>query len=712
MKQFKIVLSALFLSSILSACSNPLGSHENYSKIDDGFLSVGIKAQDEAIHILKNELSEVTLHYIEENGIYAKSCELLEVKNFSVVTPCVCENKICKTQIKPHQDFIGEGSFSYFFTDNYNVKGSVGTYSLIVSSTNSAPTLNAISNKVVKANEVLSVALEGSDTDSELSCSSFTAQSLSEDIIPSANLTILGQYPYCLLSIQSLPNVKGPSQITVSLKDGVGALAKTIFTQFFVTVTNPPSSPSTLVATKDSSHIKLSWNNPTSGALPITYNLYRKTASSAYELIETNLPSPSYVDENVDVGVKYFYSISATNSDGHSNHSNEVEAKLIAPFQISNIASSSSVILSWASTVGAESYDVYVGSAPNDYQTVLSNQSSPLALTGLSAGSTYYIKVKAKNFFTSVDSSEVVVSPVNSVSNLAISINSTDSLILNWSAALGATNYSVQYGSDLNLMTSTISCSSFPCTISGIGPGGYFFQVISSNNIGFGSSQTSAAASAEAIGSFSITNASSEALSLTKGSVSIDWSTATGATSYDVVYNINAGADIVVNTSSNSYSLSNLDSGSTFSFKVVAKNAYGSVSSSQDSITVLGLFSESLSFTNSLDYTADSDVELSSGSATLISKSAVMQKTYDGSATAFDTALDEYSVKDANVTVSQDKITLSSGNSGIYITKALDRAGTTALTGLSYLTSLPLVKKLRWVKKRGMEVRYLISQAI
>jgi hypothetical protein len=184
-------------------------------------------------------------------------------------------------------------------------------------------------------------------------------------------------------------------------------------------ITTPPTAPSTpagLAATPGSGSVLLSWTAST-GTAPITYNVYRGTASGETLLTSADATA-SYTDSSVTAGTTYYYKVSATNSVGTSGLSSEVSATVIPtgtapsiPAALTATPGSGSISLSWTASSGSTpiTYTVYRGTTSGGEALL----ASAIATTGytdssVTAGITYYYEVSATNSFgTSAKSSEV-----------------------------------------------------------------------------------------------------------------------------------------------------------------------------------------------------------------------------------------------------------------------------------------------------------------
>jgi fibronectin type 3 domain-containing protein len=126
--------------------------------------------------------------------------------------------------------------------------------------------------------------------------------------------------------------------------------------------------------------------------------VYRGTVSGTYAQIATGISATSYSDATVATGTTYYYVVRAFNRTESAN-SNESIASTIGAFSISLTAalSTTSIQVTWGAATGATDYDVRYGTATGSYTTTVSSVTSPYTITGLTANTTYFIIVRARN---------------------------------------------------------------------------------------------------------------------------------------------------------------------------------------------------------------------------------------------------------------------------------------------------------------------------
>jgi fibronectin type 3 domain-containing protein len=192
-----------------------------------------------------------------------------------------------------------------------------------------------------------------------------------------------------------------------------------------------PAAPTGLAAAPGNAQVTLTWN-ASSGAT--SYHLKRSTASGA-EMQISAPTSNNFTDTRLTNGTKYFYVVSAVNSDAESANSNEVSATPTAPAAapatptgIAATGGNAQVSLTWNASAGATSYHVkrsIITGGP--FTTTLASPTATSYVdTTVTNGTAYFYVVSAVNTAgESANSAQVTATPAGAAVNVTITIDPT-----------------------------------------------------------------------------------------------------------------------------------------------------------------------------------------------------------------------------------------------------------------------------------------------
>jgi len=175
----------------------------------------------------------------------------------------------------------------------------------------------------------------------------------------------------------------------------------------------PPSPPRNLTGYSYNATACLKWEEPanTGNAQITNYRIYRGTTPSTETLYAITGNVLAYTDTNVTTGNTYYYKVTAVNTAGESDFSNEVSVNVVAPAAPSpprNLAAYSGnnkAVLSWdvpASDGGSpiKGYDIYRSTiAGSEVFYASGGNITTYTDTNVSINTMYYYKVKAVNWF-------------------------------------------------------------------------------------------------------------------------------------------------------------------------------------------------------------------------------------------------------------------------------------------------------------------------
>jgi len=261
-----------------------------------------------------------------------------------------------------------------------------------------------------------------------------------------------------------------------------------------------------LTATSGANQIALSWGASTGAT---QYQIYRGTGRSDSE---ANTPihtttGTTYTDTGLNNGTTYYYNVSATNSVGISPDCDEITAvpggtnnPPPTPTGVAASPGNAMISVSWSSSNGATSYNIYRSTASGAEGTTAIATTTGLSFdnTGLSNGTKYYYKVSATNSVgTSGQSAEVSSTPAAGgppPTPMNVSAAAGDSQVtVSYNASSGATSYNIfrstTSGGEGTTAIATTANTSF--TNTGLANGTTYFYKVSASNANGSSAQSS-----------------------------------------------------------------------------------------------------------------------------------------------------------------------------------------------------------------------------
>ena len=197
---------------------------------------------------------------------------------------------------------------------------------------------------------------------------------------------------------------------------------------------------------------------------------------------------------------------------------------------------------SWTPVASATSYDVMRATDSAFTMNAFSQNvpSTSYSVTGLSANTTYYFRVRANTAVGTGSWCDTVTASTWEVGTPTITIGTvtTTSVNISWGSAAHASTYTAQRSTDQSNWTSTcLDITTTSCNFTGLTTGlTYYFRVMAKN--GSYSSAWSATANATTlIGTPTVTYGS-----ITTTTMAFNWSAVTNATRYESQYRLNGGA--------------------------------------------------------------------------------------------------------------------------------------------------------------------------
>jgi fibronectin type 3 domain-containing protein/DNA-binding beta-propeller fold protein YncE len=178
-----------------------------------------------------------------------------------------------------------------------------------------------------------------------------------------------------------------------------------------VSATVPPLAPPTnLAAVTATNQVVLTWTG-SSGAT--SYNVERATTNGGPYAILASTSATNYTDTTIVSGTTYYYVVQAAGPGGTTSvNSSQVSSAPPTPPAPTNLVATvtnSQVVLTWAASFGATSYNVQRSTTNGGPYTILANTSATnYTDTAVFNGATYYYVIAAVNASgTSTNSSQV-----------------------------------------------------------------------------------------------------------------------------------------------------------------------------------------------------------------------------------------------------------------------------------------------------------------
>jgi fibronectin type 3 domain-containing protein len=306
-------------------------------------------------------------------------------------------------------------------------------------------------------------------------------------------------------------------------------------------VTVPPAPVGVTATAVSASQVNLTWTVTTGAA---SYTVQRSTTSGGpYSTVGSPAIS-SFSDTGLSAATTYYYVVEAVNASGSSAASTQVSAVTVpaAPSGVTATGVSISQInVSWSATAGATSYTVQRSTTSGGpYSTVGSLSTTSFADTGLTAGTTYYYVVEATNGSgSSVPSAQATgVTLPAAPTGVTATTASPSQINLSWTAATGATSYTVQRSTTSGgPYTAVGSPATASFSDSGLTANTTYYYVVEAVDAS-GASAASAQASATT-GLAAPTGVTATVLSASQ--INLSWTAVSGATSYTVQRSTTSG---------------------------------------------------------------------------------------------------------------------------------------------------------------------------
>jgi autotransporter-associated beta strand protein len=364
------------------------------------------------------------------------------------------------------------------------------------------------------------------------------------------------------------------------------ALSSAEISSLASTVLPAPANPA---ATSGNNQVALSWT-AVSGAAG--YVVKRSATSGGPYATVGTASGTTFTDTGLVNGTAYYYLIVATNPLGEGIATTQLTSTPLtpvpaAPTGLSALPTNGAVSLTWTASAGAMSYNVYRSTTSGGpYGTPIASPTGTSYIdTTTVSGMTYYYVVTAVNAAgEGAITTEISATPPPGVATGVTTSASDGQISLSWIAAPGAVTYTIGRstfsGGPFATVANNVATTSF--VDNGLTNGVAYYYVITGVNA-TGNGPTSTVVSALPLPPIAAAPAGIAAVA-GNGQVSLIWSAATYATSYNVKRATTSGGPYtaVANPTNAGYLDSGLTNGTTYYYVVTTVDLAGESGNSSE----------------------------------------------------------------------------------------------------------------------------------
>ncbi|MDR3283771.1 MAG: fibronectin type III domain-containing protein [Treponema sp.] len=214
------------------------------------------------------------------------------------------------------------------------------------------------------------------------------------------------------------------------------------------------------------------------------YEVYYSTGSNPPESAQQAVSTTTATIAGLANGVTYTVWVRGWNASGTGSMSAGTSGTPIADMgDVTLVAGNEQLTVSWSAVAGADQYEVYYSTDTTIPNTAAQTVSGATAtITGLSNGTVYNVWVKGKNE-TGVSSASAMKSgkPLGTPGAPSISADE-NALTVSWTAAAGAEQYEVYYGTTSTPTTLFTTTSATSVTITGLTNGTLYYVRLKAKN--------------------------------------------------------------------------------------------------------------------------------------------------------------------------------------------------------------------------------------
>jgi fibronectin type 3 domain-containing protein len=347
-------------------------------------------------------------------------------------------------------------------------------------------------------------------------------------------------------------------------------------------VTSPDyvAKPASVAATSTNGAATVTWSDRSGNETGFVIQRSADGGSTWSDAGSVGAGVVTFTDSTVEGGTGYQYRVYATGSAQNSGYSNvaSVNVRVATPSGLTFAAiAANAITLQWSNLSGETNFKVDRSTNGTTWTQIGLNvaNDTDLDVTGLSAGTRYYFRVRAGSVFgdtspsTSINTLTLPAAPV-----LTLTATSTTAIRASWADVASETSYVLERSDDGNSWTqiATPAANALSYTDTGHPTGTVFsYRVRAVNPVG--------------VGAFSTVKTSATLLNAPTGlgatpvsasRIDLSWSAVDGATGYRLQRLSGTTWVNVVDVTTNAASLTTgLSAGTTYTFRVLSQNLGG-----------------------------------------------------------------------------------------------------------------------------------------